>query len=80
MMIIDPPIYGILANLWFSQGWVVDTTFYRGHPRTSLYKAGLIFSLVLTALPGIWAVVAWCTTLYNGKKLDLYARERESGK
>jgi hypothetical protein len=70
MMIIGPPIYGILVNLCYSLGWVVDTTVYRGHPRTSLYKTGLIFSLVLTALPGIWAVVAWCITLYTGKRLD----------
>jgi hypothetical protein len=70
MMIIGPPIYGILANLCYSLGWIVDITFYRGNPRTSLYRTGLIFSLVLTALPGIWAVVAWCITLWTGKKLD----------
>jgi len=70
MMIIGPVIYGALANVCFSFGWIVDTTLYRGRPRASLYKAGLIFSLILTALPGIWAVVAWCITLYTGKKLD----------
>lgn len=70
MMIIGPIIYGILANLCYSLGWVVDTTIYRGNPRTVLYKSGLIFSLILTALPGVWAVVAWCITLYTGKKLD----------
>jgi hypothetical protein len=70
MMIIGPIIYGMLANLCYSFGWIVDTGFYRGCPRTKLYKAGLIFSLVLTALPGIWAIIAWCITLYTGKKLD----------
>jgi len=70
MMIIGPIIYGIFANLCFSLGWIVDTISYRGRPRILLYKAGLTFSLILTALPGIWAVVAWCITLYNGKKLD----------
>jgi hypothetical protein len=35
-----------------------------------LYKVGLIFSMILTALPGIWAFIAWCITLYAGRKLD----------
>jgi hypothetical protein len=48
----------------------VDTAAYCGRPRGALYKAGLIFSVILTALPGIWAIVAWCITLYTGKKLD----------
>jgi MFS family permease len=70
MMIIGPIIYGLFANLCYSLGWIVDTWLYRGRPRTRLYSAGLIFSLVMTASPGIWAVIAWCITLYTGKKLD----------
>jgi hypothetical protein len=70
MMIIGPIIYGVCANLCYSLGCIVDTLFYRGRPRNPLWKAGLIFSVVLTALPGIWAVIAWCITLYTGKKLD----------
>ena len=70
MLIIGPIIYAIFANLCYSLGWAVDTMIYRGRPRTVLYKAGLIFSVILTALPGAWAVVAWCITLYTGKKLD----------
>jgi hypothetical protein len=70
MMIIGPIIYGILANICFSLGWIADTTFYRGRPRTFLYRTGLIFSMILTALPGMWAVIAWLITLYTGRKLD----------
>lgn len=70
MMIVGPVIYGVVANVCFSFGWIVDTVVYRGRPRAVLYKAGLIFSVVLTALPGIWAIVAWCITLCTGKKLD----------
>ena len=70
LMIIGPIFYCLFANLCYSLGWIVDTRFYRGLPRVRLYKAGLVFSLVLTALPGIWAVVAWCITLYTGKRLD----------
>jgi len=69
-MIIGPVIYGVMANVCFTFGWVLDTALYRGRPRVALYKTGLIFSVILTALPGIWAIVAWCITLYTGKKLD----------
>jgi len=70
MMIIGPPIYALFANLCYSLGWVVDIWSYRGHPRIVLYRVGLVFSLFLTALPGIWAIIAWCITLYTGKKMD----------
>ena len=69
-MIIGPFVYGFLANACYTLGWIVDTIFYRGMPRTRLYKSGLIFSVVLTALPGVWAVVAWLITVYTGRKLD----------
>ena len=70
MMIIGPIICGVIANVCFSLGWIVNTAVYRGRPRAALYKAGLIFSVILTALPGIWAIAAWCITLYTRKKLD----------
>jgi len=70
MMLIGPFIYGLFANICYTAGWVVDTLWYCGTPRTGLYKAGIIFSVVLTALPGVWALVAWITTLITGQKLD----------
>jgi len=69
-MLIGPIFYGILANLCFTFGWIVDTVFYRGSPRKILFKGGLIFSLVVTSLPGVWAVIAWLMTVVTGKKLD----------
>ena len=69
MMIVGPFLYGILANLCYTLGPIFDVTFYRGRPRVQLFKAGLIFSLTLTALPGIWAVTAWLITIHTGKKL-----------
>lgn len=57
-IVFVPIMYGLMANLCFTFGWIVDTVAYRGSPRRWLFKAGLIFSIVLTALPGIWAVVA----------------------
>ncbi|HTQ95844.1 MAG TPA: hypothetical protein VMH89_03510 [Candidatus Acidoferrum sp.] len=68
-MLIGPFIYAFLANICYTFGWIVDTISYHGVPRTRLYKAGIIFSLILTILPGIWAVVAWLMTVITGHKL-----------
>jgi hypothetical protein len=70
IMIVGPPIYAVLANICYSGGSIIDVVFYVGHPRLWLFRAGLYFSLALTALPGIWAVLAWLMTVYTGKKLD----------
>ena len=70
MMIVGPAIYLIGANLCYTFGWIVDVAAHRGRPRESLFKAGLGFSLVLTALPGIWAVVAFLITVVTGRKLE----------
>lgn len=59
-----------VLNVCYTLGWVVDTVLYNGRPRTRLYKSGLILAVVLTALPGVWAVVAWLITLFTGRKLD----------
>ena len=69
VMLIGPILYGIAANLFYTLGWIVDICFYRGYPRSSLFRIGLTFSLVLTSLPGLWAVTAWLMAVITGKKL-----------
>ncbi|HEX4002383.1 MAG TPA: hypothetical protein VHX36_07015 [Candidatus Acidoferrales bacterium] len=69
-MIIGPFVYGVLANACYTFGWIVDIVSYHGMPRIRLFKVGIIFSAILTALPGLWAVVAWLATLITGRKLD----------
>lgn len=69
MMLIGPLIFGLLANICYTLGWLVDTISYRSTPRTRLYKVGIVFSVVVTALPGVWAVVAWLMTVITGRKL-----------
>ena len=70
-MIFGPFVYGFMANLCYTLGWVVDIFEFHGAARrAALYKRGVVFSVVLTALPGVWAVVAWLTTLITGHKLD----------
>ena len=63
-------IYVAIANVCYTPGWVADTVLYNGRPPTPLYTSGLIPAVVLTALPGVWAVVAWLITVYTGQKLD----------
>jgi hypothetical protein len=69
-MIFGPFAYAFMANLCYTLVWLVDTVQFRGSPRTKLYKVGVVFSVILTALPGVWAVVAWVMTLITGHKLD----------
>ena len=69
-MLSGSVIFVAMANICYTLGWVVDTVLYNGRPRKRLYKAGLILAVVLGALPGVWAVVAWLITVYSGRKLD----------
>ena len=69
MLLLGPVLYGIFANIGFTLGPVYDIVFYRGGPRKNLFKAGYLFSLLLTAVPGAWAVVACLTALITGAKL-----------
>jgi hypothetical protein len=69
-MIFGPFVYAFLANVCYTLGWIADTASSQKRPRAGLYKAGVVFSVVLTALPGVWAVVAWLMTLITGHKLD----------
>jgi hypothetical protein len=69
VMLIGPLLYGIAANVCYTFGSMVDVAAYRGSPRQWLYTLGLRFSLVLTALPGVWALLVWLYTIYTGHKL-----------
>ena len=70
IMILGLPIYAVMANLAYRMGPMVDAVVAPGgSPRKALFKAGYIFSVVLTALPGAWALMAWLMTVVTGKKL-----------
>jgi len=69
-LIFFPIAFGIMANLCYTAGWIIDLVLYRGEPRRKLFQVGLIFSTVLASLPGLWAICAWLFTVYSGKKLD----------
>ena len=69
-MIFGPFVYAFMANLCYSLGSLCDSLRRSTKPSKKLFRAGLYFSMALTALPGLWALVAWITTLVTGKKLD----------
>ena len=69
-MIVGPFIYAFFGEHLLHAWLDLDTVAYRGMPRMRLYKYGIVFSAILTALPGLWAVVAWLMTVITGHKLD----------
>jgi hypothetical protein len=69
-MIFGPFLWAFLANVCYTSGWLLDIIAYTGKPCYSLFKIGLVFSLVLTALPGVWALAAWLITVVTGQKMD----------
>lgn len=69
-MLVGPFVYGFMANLCYTLGSVIDIAIYQRSPRVALFKIGLFCSIGLTALPGLWAVTAWLTTVVTGNKFD----------
>jgi hypothetical protein len=69
-MIMGPFFYAIAANVCYTLGSLVDFIRNAGVPSKLLFKTGLILSLVITSLPGLWALIAWIGTLVTGHKLD----------
>jgi hypothetical protein len=61
MMIFGPFLYAALANAAYTTGPIIDSIWFRGEPRRTLFKAGYIFSVLLTTLPGVSAVIAFLT-------------------
>jgi hypothetical protein len=57
------PLYGFLANICYTGGWMAEVAIRRIWPREAerfalaSFRLGLQFSLVLTATPGVLAVV-----------------------
>jgi hypothetical protein len=66
-MISGPFFCAIFANICYTFGWIVDIAAFCGSPRRALFRAGFIFSIVLTALLGAWAVTAYLITVYTAE-------------
>lgn len=56
------PLYGFLANMCYTGGWIAELVVRKFWPREAerfalvSFKLGLQFSLVLTAMPGVLAL------------------------
>jgi hypothetical protein len=42
-LIALPIAFGVMANLCYTAGWIVDIVFYRRTPRYKLFRIGLMF-------------------------------------
>jgi hypothetical protein len=60
-------LYGAMANLCYTLGWVIELWGRKADPVTArqrgqwMFRAGLLFSCVLTSLPFWFACVYWAT-------------------
>lgn len=58
-------LYIISANLCYTLGWITELLWSRGDTslteaaRPIIYRRGLIFSVVVTAAPGLLVPLAW---------------------
>ena len=67
--LIGVPLYALVANVVYTFAPYYDAKNFIGRPRVKFYTNGTIVWGVLTALPGVWAVVAFIITAITGKKL-----------
>ena len=66
-LVLGVVVYGIMANLCYTLGWIVELWGRKSDPATArergqwMFRAGLLFSCVLTSLPFWFACVYWLT-------------------
>lgn len=64
-LVLGVVVYGIMANLCYTLGWVVELLGRKANPAAArqrgqwMFRAGLLFSCVLTSLPFWYACVYW---------------------
>lgn len=65
VLILGVVVYGIMANLCYTLGWVIELRRRRTDPVAArqrgqwMFRAGMLFSCVLTSLPFWFACVFW---------------------
>jgi hypothetical protein len=64
-LVLGVVVYGIMANLCYTLGWVIELRRRRTDPVAArqrgqwMFRAGLLFSRVLTSLPFWFACLMW---------------------
>jgi hypothetical protein len=71
ILVLGVLVYGFMANLCYTLGWVIELRSRKSNPVSArrrgqwMFRAGLLFSGVLTSLPFWLACVYW--TLHRGQ-------------
>jgi hypothetical protein len=70
--------YGILANVFYTGGWIVELTFRTsttakrsGEFALKAFRAGTAFSILLTLCPAVLCWLAFAIALFHGQKHGL---------
>jgi hypothetical protein len=64
-LVVGAVVYGIMANLCYTLGWMVELRSRKTDPMAArrrgqwMFRAGLLFSCVLTSLPFWFACLMW---------------------
>lgn len=72
VMVMSAVVYGVLANGCYTLGWIAELIARRAWGRSSpdlgplLFRQGLIFSVGLTLLPILLAVMGWVARIVVG--------------
>jgi hypothetical protein len=64
-LIVGAVVYGAMANLFYTLGWIIELRGRKDDPVAArrqgqwMFRAGLLFSCVLTSLPFWFACLMW---------------------
>ncbi len=67
LLFVGVVVYGVMANLCYTLGWIIELRSRKTDPLAArrrgqwMFRAGLLFSCVLTSLPFWFAGVYWIT-------------------
>ena len=67
VLVLGTVLYGLTANLCYTLGWVIELRGRRKNPEAArllgrrMFRAGLVFSCILTTLPFWLACLYWAT-------------------
>ncbi len=67
ILVLGVLVYGFMANLCYTRGWIVELWGRKANPASArrrgqwMFRAGLVFSCVLTSAPFWLACVYWIT-------------------
>ena len=65
-MFLGPPIYALFANLCYTLGPIINRLVSKKKPLPGLLAFGFLFSILLTAAPGVWAMYCWYRAVKTG--------------